>query len=78
MKTCIAFDDPKPFCYVSFPKKKDESGLFISISLREPLTHARIAMLVPISKMRYTAHIPVKDDSDIDEELLALVALSRR
>jgi len=78
MKTCISFDDPKPYCYVSLPKKKAEDGLLVSVSLRERMEHPRILMLVPISKTRFTAHIPVKGEAEIDEEFLALIALSRR
>ena len=26
MKTCIAFDDPKPYCYVSLPRRSMLSG----------------------------------------------------
>ena len=77
MKTCISFDDPKPFCYVSLPKKKGDSGLIVTISLKEPLLHPRISMLVPISKTRCTAHIPLRDEKEIDEELLLLIARSR-
>ena len=78
MKTCIAFDDPKPFLYVSFPPKKSLQGLWLSVSLREMMTHPRIAMLVPVSKSRCTAHIHLPDAQGIDDELLALIALSHR
>ena len=78
MKTCIAFDDPKPFLYVSFPPKKSLQGLWLSISLREMMGHPRIAMLVPVSKSRCTAHIHLADAQGIDDELLALIALSHR
>jgi len=78
MKTCISFDDPKPYCYVSLPKKKVEDGLLVSVSLRERMAHPRILMLVPISKTRFTAHIPVRDVTEIDEDIVAIIALSRR
>ena len=78
MKTCIAFDDPNPFLYVSFPPKKSLQGLWLSISLREATVHPRIAMLVPVSKSRCTAHIHLADAQGIDDELLALIALSHR
>ena len=78
MKTCIAFDDPKPFAYVSFPPKKSLSGLWLSISLREAMTHPRIAMLVPVSRSRFTAHIHLPDEGAIDRKLLDLIAAGHR
>ena len=78
MKTCIAFDDPKPYLYVSFPPKKRMEGLWLSISLREAAEHPQFEMVVPVSKSRYTAHIHLRDADAIDEELLALIAGSRR
>ena len=78
MKTCIAFNDPKPFAYVSFPPKKSLPGLWLSISLREAMEHPRFAMVVPVSQSRYTVHIHLPDEDAVDEELLSLIALSRR
>ena len=78
MKTCIAFDDPKPYLYVSFPPRKHMAGLWLSISLRETMTHPKISMLVPVSKARYTAHIHLAGAEEIDEALLALIDQSRR
>ncbi|MBR3795812.1 MAG: hypothetical protein IKK34_07265 [Clostridia bacterium] len=78
MKTCICFDDPKPFAYVSFPPKKSLRGLWLSISLREAMAHPRFAMVVPVSKSRYTVHIHLPDQSAVDHELLSLIALSHR
>ena len=78
MKTCIALDDPKPFAYVSFPPKKSLSGLWLSISVREQIAHARFAMVVPVSKSRFTVHIHLPDEHAIDDELLTLIALSHR
>ena len=77
MKTCIAFDDPKPFLYVSLPPKKSLSGLWLSISLRESMQHPRFVMVVPVSKSRFTVHIHLPDAHAIDDELLSLIALSR-
>ena len=78
MKTCIVFDDPKPFAYVSFPPKKGLSGLWLSISLREMMQHPRFTMVVPVSKERYTVHIHLPDQAAIDDELLAWIACSHR
>ena len=78
MKTCIAFDDPKPFIYVSFPPKKSMGGLMLSISLRERRQHPRFCMVVPVSPSRFTAHIHLPEEAQINDELLALIAYSRR
>lgn len=78
MKTCIAFEDPEPYLYVSFPPRKRMEGLWLSISLREPVESPRFALLVPISKTRTTAHIQLPDAQGIDGELLSLIALSHR
>ena len=78
MKTCISLDDPRPYLYVSFPKKKSEKGLLVTLSMREMMTHPRFAMVVPVSKARYTVHIPLPDAGAIDGELLSLIALSHR
>lgn len=78
MKTCISFDDPKPYLYVSFPSRKRYDGLWLSISLREAAAHPRIEMVVPVSKVRCTAHIHLREEAEIDDELLAMIASSHR
>lgn len=78
MKTCVVFEDPKPYLYVSMPPRKHMDGLWLSIGLREVVEHPRFAMLVPISRTRTTAHIHLPDAQGIDEELLSLIALSHR
>ena len=78
MRTCISFDDPRPFAYVSFPPRKGLSGLWLSISLWGQREHPRFAMVVPVSKSRYTVHIHLQDETAIDQELLNLIALSHR
>jgi len=78
MKTCISFDDPKPYCYVSHPPRKDIYGIWLSISLLEKMEHPRFSMVVPVSKSRFTVHIAVKDETQVDEELIDLIVLSHR
>ena len=78
MKTCIAFDDPKPLCYVSVPPKKGMAGLMLTISLKEMMHHSRFCMVVPVSKQRFTVHIHIADESQADQELMDLIALSHR
>ncbi|MBQ2990325.1 MAG: hypothetical protein IJD60_03425 [Clostridia bacterium] len=77
MKTCISFDDPKPYCYVSFPRKKSMNGIMVTISRRGQTEHPRFFMIAPISNKRCTVHIHVADVQEIDEELLELIADSR-
>lgn len=83
MKTCIAFEDQKPYCYVSFPPKslardRGEHPIQVSISLSERMEHSRFAMVVPISKRRFTVHIVLGGQEEIDGELLSLIELSRQ
>ena len=81
MKTCIALEDPKPYCYVSSPrpsmaKGKPDEALLVTISLRERMDHPRFAMVVPISARRFTVHMVIGSEEEIDGELLALIGLS--
>ena len=78
MKTCIVLEDSKPYCYISFPPKKSMDGLLVTISFRQRIDHPRIYMVVPVSKKRFTVHIHLQNEEQIDEELLALIAASRR
>lgn len=78
MKTCIVIEDPNPFLYVSFPPRKRIKGLWLSISLHEAMEHPRIAVLVPVSRTRYTAHVHLEDEQGINRELLELITLGHR
>ena len=78
MKTCIAFDDPKPMCYISFPPKKSMRGLMLTISMREMVQHPRFYMIVPVSNRRFTVHIHIGNESQADQELVDLIELSHR
>ena len=77
MKTCISFDDPKPYCYVSKPKNKAQRGIVVTFSLRERMESPRFMRVVPISKSRFTVHVLVQDAQEIDGELLSLISLAR-
>ena len=78
MKTCVAFDDPKPYLYVSFPPRKSMGGILATISLRERMEHPRFFMVVPVNQSRFTVHLHIERAEQIDAELLSLVALSHR
>lgn len=78
MKTCISFDDPKPYCYVSNPPRAlltqgNRDALLITFGLRERMDHPRFAQVVPISRSRFTIHVVVAGEEEIDEELLFLI-----
>ena len=78
MKTCIAFDDPKPYCYLSHPPRKGMAGVMVTFSLPEPVEHPRFFMVVPVGRRRYTVHVLLEDATQADEELLDFIAASRR
>ena len=81
MKTCIAFDDPKPYCYVSLPRRsmlsgRNQSSLLVSVSLDAPQENPRFFAVAAVSKRRYTAHIILQNCGEIDDEFLGWVARS--
>ena len=78
MKTCVAFDDPKPYLYVSFPPRKSMGGILATISLRERMEHPRFFMVVPVNQSRFTVHMHIERAEQIDAELISLIALSHR
>ena len=80
MKTCVSFDDPRPYLYVSLPPASisgGREGILVTFGLRRHQAHPRFAQVVRISGSRYTVHLPVFGEEEIDGELLGLVALSR-
>ena len=78
MKTCLSFDDPKPYCYLSHPPRRGMHGVMVTFSLPEPMENPRFFMVAPINKRRCTVHVLLDDASQADEELLAWIAASRR
>ena len=78
MKTCMSFDDPKPYCYLSHPPRRGMRGVLVTFSLPEPMEHPRFFMVVQVSKRRFTVHVLLEDASQADEELLGFIAASRR
>ncbi|MBP3655616.1 MAG: hypothetical protein J6K32_02860 [Clostridia bacterium] len=78
MKTCIAFDDPKPYCYVSIPRRsmlqgKSPDSIQITFSRRTAQGHPRFAAVVPVSRGRYTVHLLLERKEEIDDELLGFL-----
>lgn len=73
MKTCISFDDPKPYCYVSYPPRKTMKGILVTFGLRERREHPRFFEVTPISKNRFTVHVFVSAADEIDEQLIGFI-----
>ena len=78
MKTCIAFEDPKPYCYISYPPRKHMKGIMLTFGLREQAEHERFFQVVPISRGRFTVHVLVSRLEEIDSELLLWLEASRQ
>ena len=77
MKTCVSFDDPKPFAYASHPPRKSMTGLMLTYSLRAPEAHARYFMVVPVNQKRSTVHVLLGTPDEADDWLLAQLELAR-
>ena len=78
MKTCMSFDDPKPYCYLSHPPRRGMRGVLVTFSLPEPMEHPRFFMVVPVNQSRFTVHLHIERAEQIDAELISLIALSHR
>ena len=77
MKTCVSFDDPKPFVYVSHPPRKSMTGLLVTYSLRAPEPQARYFMVVPVNQRRSTVHVLLGTPEEADGWLLEQLELAR-
>lgn len=77
MKTCVRFDDPKPFVYVSHPPRKSMTGLLVTFSLRAPGPQERYFMVVPINSRRSTVHVLLKDEQEADDWLMEQLQTAR-
>ena len=70
MKTCVRFEEAKPFAYVSHPLRKALTGLLVTFSLRAPQTQERYFLVVPINKRRCTVHVLLTSPEEADGWLL--------
>ena len=71
MKTCISFDDPKPYCYVSYPRRRcDEGAIVVSFLMRRVISSERVDAVAKISVGRYTHHMLVRKIQDVDSRLI--------
>ena len=75
MKSCVAFDDGRPFCYVSRQRCGGRKGanILVSFGLDAPIADSRIAAAVKPYPNRWTHHVPVGDPEEVDAQLLAWI-----
>ena len=69
-KTQISFYGRHLFAMVSLPRRRKEQGILVSLGLPQRLESLRIAAAVEPYPGRWTHHIPVKEPTQIDDELL--------
>ena len=75
LKSCIALDDGRPFCYVSLQRCGGRKGAYILVifGLEAPIADPRIAAVVEPYPNRWTHHVPVGDAAEVDDQLLAWI-----
>ena len=72
-KTQISFYDRHLFLAVSLPRRKRDAGILVTIGLPGQLESPRVAVASEPYPNRWTIHIPVSDETQIDEELLGWI-----
>lgn len=75
MKSCVSFDDGRPFCYVSLQRCGKRKGPYILVSfgLEAPIADPRVAAVVEPYPNRWTHHVPVGEPAEVDDQLLAWI-----
>lgn len=81
MKTCVTFDAPKPFVYVSYPFRKryknwPEHHLILSFSADQPYEHGNLVAPAFIRPGLYTLHALIPEPVDIPSEIHDLITLA--
>ncbi len=75
MKSCVSFDAPRPYAYLSHPKRRADAGkVILTFGLRRRLADARVFMAAEAAPGRFTHHVLLGDASQIDEQLLAWIS----
>lgn len=69
-KTQISFYGRGLFAMVSCPKRKGEAGIVVSFGLRRRETSPRIAAAVEPYPNRWTHHVTVTREEELDQELM--------
>ena len=69
-KSQVSFYGRHLFAMVSLPKRKRDAGILVSLGLPCRLESPRVAVSVEPYPNRWTHHIPVTAEEQLDEELL--------
>lgn len=69
-KSQISFYNRHLFVMASLPRRKRDSGLLVSFGLARQLASPRVAMSVEPYPNRWTHHVPVSEEEQIDGELM--------
>lgn len=69
-KSQISFYDGRLFAMVSLPRRKGDPGLLVSFGLGYRLASTRAALAVEPYPNRWTHHVPVTEEEQLDQELL--------
>ena len=69
-KSQISFYGRHLFAMVSLPRRKRDTGLVVSFGLGRRLDAPRVAVAVEPCPNRWTHHVPVAGEPEIDRELL--------
>ena len=72
-KTQISFYDRHFFLAVSLPRRKRDAGILVTIGLPGRLESPRVAVASEPYPNRWTIHIPVGEEAQIDGELLGWI-----
>lgn len=74
-KSCVAFDDPRPFCYASLQRCGGRRGpyLLVTFGLEAPIADPRVAVVTQPYPNRWTHHVPVAAPGEVDDQLLAWI-----
>jgi len=67
----ISFYGPRLFAMASLPKRKKAPGIVVSFGLGRREPSPRIAVAVEPYPNRWTHHVVVTEEKELDEELLA-------
>ena len=69
-KSQISFYGRHLFTMVSLPRRKKDTGVLVTIGLSRRLDSSRVAVAVEPYPNRWTNHVLVSEEGEIDDELL--------
>lgn len=76
-KSQISFYDGGLFAMASLPRRKRDAGLLVSFGLGRREPSPRVAVAVEPYPGRWTHHVPVADEAELDSELLGWLGEAR-